>query len=451
MPEVWFCHQCEAQIDPRNVDGLNICPNCGSDFLESVNADDPPSPPLGQDPRDFGLQYEDLDDNDEDPTYDLPGSFPSQPPPQAHPYPSTPSSSSSSRHRPASGPIFRFGMGGGSITIGGGSGGSGRRAGYGAEQGSPGPLRTSHMEGVPTLADFLASSMDPVRARSHNNNNNNYPPSLGGPSRSNTVPGRNEVPGGDLMDIMNNLLGILSEGNPRGGRLGAADDPYLQMLRSQGGLGALFGGAGGAGRGSFGDYATSQEAFDRIVTQLAQAAGPSADRPPPATSSMIHSLPSIPIDSILLSGLDQKECTICMSDFEAGEQGKKMPCTHLFHQHCLETWLETNGTCPVCRFSLLTMSATEVSTNGGAHQDPSTSTSFPAHEAGSATAPTASPSSSSPTEQSTGESSSISGRRGSDVPLVRRNGAAAGTGVRGREGEREREEGWGEGGAMDLD
>lgn len=57
---------------------------------------------------------------------------------------------------------------------------------------------------------------------------------------------------------MNNLLGILSEGNPRGG-IGAADDPYLQMLRSQGGLGALFGGAGGAGRGSFGDYATSQE------------------------------------------------------------------------------------------------------------------------------------------------------------------------------------------------
>lgn len=53
-----------------------------------------------------------------------------------------------------------------------------------------------------------------------------------------------------LLSQMNNLLGILSEGTPRGG-LGAADDPYLQMLRSQGGLGALFGGAGG--RGSFGD------------------------------------------------------------------------------------------------------------------------------------------------------------------------------------------------------
>lgn len=133
---------------------------------------------------------------------------------------------------------------------------------------------------------------------------------------------------------MNNLLGILSEGNPRGG-LGAADDPYLQMLRSQGGLGALFGGAGG--RGSFGDYATSQEgelsfsralsfscsrlddltlncllrlaAFDRIVTQLAQAAGPSADRPPPATSSMIHSLPTIPIDSILLCELTSSPLT----------------------------------------------------------------------------------------------------------------------------------------------
>ena len=87
------------------------------------------------------------------PLSDLPGSFPS-PHAQAHRHPASPSTPtpSSSRRQP-SGPIFRFGMGGGSITIGGGSGGSGRRAGYGAEQGSPGPLRTSHMEGVPTLAE----------------------------------------------------------------------------------------------------------------------------------------------------------------------------------------------------------------------------------------------------------------------------------------------------------
>lgn len=65
------------------------------------------------------------------------------------------------------------------------------------------------MELISLFFSFLASSMDPVRARSHNNNNNNYPPSLGGPSRSNTVPGRNEVPGGDLMDIVRSSSSLL--------------------------------------------------------------------------------------------------------------------------------------------------------------------------------------------------------------------------------------------------
>ena len=46
-------------------------------------------------------------------------------------------------------------------------------------------------------------------------------------------------------------------------------------------------------------------------------------------------------------------CCICLTDFEGGESLKEMPCKHYFHSDCLENWLYQNGSCPICRKSLL--------------------------------------------------------------------------------------------------
>jgi len=42
-------------------------------------------------------------------------------------------------------------------------------------------------------------------------------------------------------------------------------------------------------------------------------------------------------------------CVICLTDFEAEDDVRKLPCGHLFHRHCIGHWL-THGslTCPVC-------------------------------------------------------------------------------------------------------
>ncbi|KAJ3701212.1 hypothetical protein LUZ61_004917 [Rhynchospora tenuis] len=44
------------------------------------------------------------------------------------------------------------------------------------------------------------------------------------------------------------------------------------------------------------------------------------------------------------------ECSICLSSIEEGEQVRQLPnCRHMFHKECIDVWLSTNASCPVCR------------------------------------------------------------------------------------------------------
>lgn len=45
-------------------------------------------------------------------------------------------------------------------------------------------------------------------------------------------------------------------------------------------------------------------------------------------------------------------CTICQDDLELNQVVKRTPCKHIFHSRCLSTWLESNHTCPICRYQL---------------------------------------------------------------------------------------------------
>nr|CAD7400110.1 unnamed protein product [Timema cristinae] len=42
-------------------------------------------------------------------------------------------------------------------------------------------------------------------------------------------------------------------------------------------------------------------------------------------------------------------CAIC---WEKMESARKLPCTHLFHNSCLQSWLEQDSSCPTCRMVL---------------------------------------------------------------------------------------------------
>lgn len=49
-------------------------------------------------------------------------------------------------------------------------------------------------------------------------------------------------------------------------------------------------------------------------------------------------------------------CSICLSEYMEGEEGRELQCKHRFHRDCLEKWLQecqSSATCPICRFLVL--------------------------------------------------------------------------------------------------
>ncbi|CAG0919403.1 unnamed protein product [Notodromas monacha] len=46
---------------------------------------------------------------------------------------------------------------------------------------------------------------------------------------------------------------------------------------------------------------------------------------------------------------EEDKCTVCLSDFEEGEDVRRLPCLHLFHRNCVDQWLTQNKACPICR------------------------------------------------------------------------------------------------------
>lgn len=54
----------------------------------------------------------------------------------------------------------------------------------------------------------------------------------------------------------------------------------------------------------------------------------------------------------------QVECCICLGVFEDGEKVKVLPqCCHCYHPECVDRWLSTQSSCPLCRASLRVDSA----------------------------------------------------------------------------------------------
>ena len=44
-----------------------------------------------------------------------------------------------------------------------------------------------------------------------------------------------------------------------------------------------------------------------------------------------------------------KECIICLKEFESKDNVKVLPCKHVYHKDCILKWMDKTKECPKCR------------------------------------------------------------------------------------------------------
>ncbi|KAK1927145.1 hypothetical protein DB88DRAFT_543629 [Papiliotrema laurentii] len=322
----WLCHECGAQMRPINRDGVNHCASCDGEFLEILDQEINPDP------------YHEL---------------PPQPPVRPHLSPSGASASSSPD--PGEGAAGGFmqsllgGLFGAAVADGSRSSPTPDRSGNG--RGGGGGHTYSFAIGDNGRASVTFGSFGgagpmgpfgPVGGDRDDAGLESFFPGFGAPPGgyprpSDQAPTQRppQYPQGGPDDQMHpeDLINAL-----------------MRMFMDEGAPG--FGGPNGPrGAANLGDYVMTEHGFNDVLEHLMQAAGPQG--PIPASEVVIKGLPRYTLTETTLAESPFKDCPVCKDDFEIGQEVMRIPCTHIFHPDCLEPWLRTNGSCPVCRFSLV--------------------------------------------------------------------------------------------------
>jgi hypothetical protein len=71
-----------------------------------------------------------------------------------------------------------------------------------------------------------------------------------------------------------------------------------------------------------------------------------------ADEADIRSLPISTVTNASALPNDHSDCMICLESFQVGDQRKTLPCLHGFHSACVDKWLRTSASCPVCKCSI---------------------------------------------------------------------------------------------------
>ena len=150
-------------------------------------------------------------------------------------------------------------------------------------------------------------------------------------------------------------------GRGGGGRAGAGHaDAYLrhlqnEFLRSMAGPPGYHGGRFGGGRYHHGRHHAMAPDIDNMSYDqlLARFGDGTENQDRGASAGQIASLPTSTVTNPNDLPDDCRECIVCMENFKRGDVRRTLPCLHSdFHSECVDRWLQSNKTCPICKHQI---------------------------------------------------------------------------------------------------
>ncbi|KAI7816324.1 hypothetical protein BC939DRAFT_469498 [Gamsiella multidivaricata] len=340
----YWCHQCQREITPMMVPDP-MCPHCHNEFVEKIEADNDPRTFIQPEPATAGGAGGDRSGSQEGPGFtesinlnDLFQLF------QAIATPQRASQQQQSPFQGQQGPVYSSGTQ--IIFNTGPMGTTTRTPSSGSQSQQQQQQQQQHEDSHPiSTRDGQEGQQEPQRQQQ-----------------------QQQQPGPQWHSPPSFISGLL---NRLGIEVHYTTDPAA-LQGSPGFGGGVFGGPMGGGGGGFfpiagnpGDYAWGQGGLDDIISQMMELQN-RQHGPVGATDEIIDNIPHHKLTDEELEA--KTECSVCKDEFAKEDNLLQLPCKHIFHEDCIKPWLKVSGTCPTCRFSLVSGSDER---HAEGHQSPS--------------------------------------------------------------------------------
>ncbi|KAH0459906.1 hypothetical protein IEQ34_010569 [Dendrobium chrysotoxum] len=109
------------------------------------------------------------------------------------------------------------------------------------------------------------------------------------------------------------------------------------------------------------------ERMDSLAASAAAAIGARSRRQRGLDPAVLETFPTLVYSEVKEHkiGKGALECAICLNEFEDEDTIRLLPkCDHVFHQECIDAWLASHVTCPVCRTDYTAVSTDETAIEG---------------------------------------------------------------------------------------
>jgi hypothetical protein len=95
---------------------------------------------------------------------------------------------------------------------------------------------------------------------------------------------------------------------------------------------------------------TPKETIESLPTRVFKPRAVTSSASSPSASSAEASVESAFLEqSATSANTELFTCMVCLSEYEAGEVLRTLPCFHTYHRDCIDTWLKDSNKCPVCK------------------------------------------------------------------------------------------------------